>query len=135
MPSGFTRWPWWRRWFGRKAERTAAAFFRRDGYRIIAANVDDLRGELDLIAVKDQTVIVIEVRSSESRSVDELAGTVDLAKQKRITAATVRFLQRKRWLGVTVRFDVLAIRWPADAPPEFHHLPDAFPAVGDTSMF
>lgn len=133
--AGFTRWPWWRRWFGRKAERAAARFLSRRGFRILASNVDDRLGELDILAWHDVSLVVVEVRASESRSLDELAATVDRAKQKRITAATVRFLARRKLLGTTVRFDVLAVRWPPDRPPEFLHLPDAFPAVGNFQMF
>ena len=89
--AGFTRWPWWRRWFGRKAERSAARFLSRRGFRILATNLDDRLGELDILAWHDVSLVIVEVRSSESRSLDELAATVDRAKQKRITAAAVRF--------------------------------------------
>ena len=40
-----------------------------------------------------------------------------------------------RRLGMPVRFDVLAVRWPPGQKPEFLHLPNAFPAVGDFQMF
>ncbi len=130
-----TRWPWWRRWFGRKAERAAARFLSRRGFRILAYNWDDRLGELDLLAWHDVSLVIVEVRSSESRSLDEIAATVDRAKQKRITAAAVRFLSQRKLLGTTVRFDVLAVRWPPGQQPEFLHLPDAFPAVGDFQMF
>ena len=133
--AGFTRWPWWRRWFGRKAERSAARFLSRRGFRILATNLDDRLGELDILAWHDVSLVIVEVRSSESRSLDELAATVDKTKQKRITAAAVRFLTRRKLLGTTVRFDVLAVRWPPGRNPEFLHLPDAFPAVGNFQMF
>ena len=133
--AGFTRWPWWRRWFGRRAERSAARFLSRRGFRILAVNLDDRLGELDILAWHDVSLVIVEVRSSESRSLDELAATVDRAKQMRITAAAVRFLSRRKLLGTTVRFDVLAVRWPPGGSPEFLHLPDAFPAVGNFQMF
>ncbi len=135
MPPGFTRWPWWRRWFGRKAERAAAVFLRTQGYRLLAANVDDQWGELDLLALDGPTLVVVEVRSSESRAVDELAATVDFQKQRRITDATTRFLAKRKLLDMPVRFDVLAIRWPPGEKPEIRHYPDAFSAVGRNRMF
>lgn len=133
--AGFTRWPWWRRWFGRKAERSAARFLSRRGFRILAFNQDERLGELDILAFHDISLVIVEVRSSESRSLDELAATVDRAKQKRITAAAVRFLSRRKLLNSNVRFDVLAVHWPPGKEPEFLHLPDAFPAVGNFQMF
>jgi putative endonuclease len=135
VPSGFTRWPWWRRWFGRKAERTAALFLCQRGYRLLAANVDDRQGELDLLAIDGLTLVVVEVRSSESRTVEELAATVDLEKQRRITDATTRFLSKRKLLAMPVRFDVLAIRWPPGGKPEIRHYIDAFPASGRNRMF
>jgi len=35
LPAGFTRFPVWRRWFGRRAERFAARYLRRLGCRIL----------------------------------------------------------------------------------------------------
>ena len=45
-------------------ERAAARFLRRLGYRILAANVADPTGELDLLALDGDTLVVVEVRST-----------------------------------------------------------------------
>ena len=129
---GFSRWPWWRRWFGRRSERAAARFLRRLGYRILAANVADPAGELDLIALDGQTIVVVEVRSTAGDNLDRTAASVDLLKQRKVTEAAVRFLARKRLLeGVAVRFDVLVLGWPPTArEPVVRHYPHAFEAVG-----
>ncbi len=50
-PADFARWPFWRRWFGQRSERFAARYLRARGYRVLAANVADRRGELDLLAL------------------------------------------------------------------------------------
>jgi putative endonuclease len=133
----FSRWPWWRRWFGLRSERAAARFLRRLGYRIIAANVADPTGELDLIAVDGQTVVVVEVRSTGSADLERTAASVDLRKQRKITDAALRFLSRKRLLeNVPVRFDVLVLSWPPTArEPVVRHIPHAFEAVGRFQMF
>src|SRR5829696_7373317 len=111
-PGGFSRWPWWRRWFGRRSERAAARFLRGLGYRVVAANVSDPAGEIDLIAVDGQTVVVVEVRSTAGDDWERTAASVDLRKQRKITGAAVRFLARRRLLeGVAVRFDVLVLCW------------------------
>lgn len=134
---GFTRWPWWRRWFGRRSERAAARFLRYLGYRVIAANVADPAGELDLIAIDGQTLVVVEVRSTASNDLEATAASVDLRKQRKITEAALRFLSRQRMLGrVAVRFDVLVLSWPPTAPePVVRHIPHAFEAVGRFQMF
>ena len=137
---GFARWPWWRRWFGRRSERAAARFLRGLGYRVLAANVSDPAGELDLLALAGDTLVVVEVRSTASDRPDALentAASVDLRKQRKITGATLRFLAARRLLGkIAIRFDVLAMSWPAHArEPTVKHIPHAFEAVGKFQLF
>ena len=133
----FTRWPWWRRWFGLRSERAAARFLRRAGFRILAHNVSDRAGEIDLLALDGPALVIVEVRSSESKDFQELAASVNHAKQRRLTDAALRFLQRHRLLNaVPVRFDVLALRWPpGTSEPEVRHFRHAFTAVGRFQMF
>jgi putative endonuclease len=137
---GFSRWRWWKRWFGRRSERAAAKFLRRLGYRLLASNVSDRDGELDILALDGETLVIVEVRSTSSErleAVEETAATVDRRKQKKITDATARFLARRRLLGkVAVRYDVLVIAWPESArEPAFRHIPHAFESVGRFQFF
>lgn len=131
----FARWRWWKRWFGRRAERAAARFLRGLRYRLLAANVSDRDGELDLLAVDGETLVVVEVRSTSSarpEAIEETARSVDARKQKKITDATARFLNRRGLLGkVAVRYDVLVIAWPEGArEPTVRHIPHAFESAG-----
>jgi putative endonuclease len=131
LPPGFTRFPVWRRWFGRRSERAAAKFLRRQRFRILGRNVDDRRGEIDVLALDGQTLVIVEVRSSETKTFEELAATVNSDKQRRLTDATLRFVQRRKLWNVGVRFDVLALRWPPGArEPEVRHYRHAFQSVG-----
>ena len=136
MADGFARWPYWRRWFGQRSEKAAGRFLRRLGYRVLAANLFEQVGEIDWLALDGTTLVVVEVRSSETRSLTDVAATVDLPKQRKLTDAALRFLGRRGLLGHPLRFDVLAIRWPAGArEPEFLHLRNAFEAVGRYQFF
>jgi putative endonuclease len=132
----FARWPLWRRWFGFRSERFAARFLRTLGYRILGRNVADLRGEIDLLALDGQTLVVVEVRSTESDDFQKVAASVDREKQRRLTNAILRFLKRRKLLDTAVRFDVLAICWPADGrEPAIRHYRHAFQAVGRFQMY
>jgi putative endonuclease len=137
---GFTRWPWWRRWFGQRSERAAAKYLRSLRYRILAANVADSAGELDLLALDGETLVIVEVRSTASDRPDALeqtAASVDLRKQRKITGAMLRFLSARRLLGkIAVRFDVLAMSWPAHArEPTIKHIRHAFETTGKFQWF
>ena len=75
MPSSFTRWPWWRRWF-RTAFRMSTVqvlLLAQLGYRILARNLSDSAGELDLLVLDGQTIVVVEVRSSENANFRQFA--------------------------------------------------------------
>lgn len=132
----FGRWPFWRRWFGQRSEKFAAKYIRKFGYKILAANLSDRLGELDLIARDGEVLVVIEVRSKIDPDPQVAANSVDYAKQKRITDATLRFLTLHKLLGRTVRFDILALGWPANAKePAVLHIKNAFEATGRFQMF
>jgi putative endonuclease len=133
-PVSFSRWPWWRRLFGDRSERAAARFLQKAGLKIIARNVADAQGELDIVAFDPNTqeFIIVEVRSTASRDLHRPLDSVNFTKQKKLTEAAFRFLARKRLLGtVAVRFDVLALSWPVDASePTIRHVANAFESVG-----
>ena len=132
----FTRYPWWRRWFGARSEKAAARFLRGLGYRIVAANVADTEGEIDLIAVDGRTLVIVEVRSTASDDLDRTTASVDDRKQRKVTGAALRFLKRRRLLGrVNVRYDIVVLSWPATArEPVVRHIPHAF-EPGDRFQF
>jgi putative endonuclease len=135
-PAEFGRWPFWRRWFGQRSERAAARYLRKLGYRILAANVADSEGEIDLLALDGKTLVVVEVRSRSVADPRVAAETVNYPKQRRLTEATVRFLSRRGLLGTNVRFDVLAIGWPPEArEPTILYIPHAFEATGRFQFF
>ncbi len=139
-PAGFSRWRWWKRWFGRRGERAAAKFLRRLGYRLLASNVSDRAGELDILALDGETLVIVEVRSTSSDrpdAIEETAASVDLRKQQRITGAATRFLAARRLLGkIAVRYDILVVVWPELArEPAFRHIPHAFESTGRFQFF
>jgi putative endonuclease len=128
--------PWWRRWFGTRSERAAARFLRRRGYRILARNYRCPRGELDVIALDGDSLVFVEVRSTEGADLTRPALSVDAVKQRRLTDLALHYLQQQRLLGHPARFDVLAVSWPAGhREPEIAHYPNAFEAVGRFQMF
>jgi putative endonuclease len=127
---------WWRRWFGSRSERAAASFLRRLGYRLLASNVHNRFGELDLIALDGRTVVFVEVRSTEKETTLEPGESIDATKQQKLTRAALAWLKDKRLLDHAARFDALLIAWPAGArEPRIEHVRHAFDAVGRGQMY
>lgn len=136
LPRGLTRWPIWRRWFGTRAERAAEKRLRQLGCRILARNVNLPGGELDLIVLDGEVIAFVEVRSTEEGDIARPIESVDAAKQKKVCHLAKLWLQRHRLLGRPVRFDIVAVRWPAEAAePTIEHFPDAFEPPGRYQFF
>src|SRR5205823_1827576 len=113
------------RWFGGRAERAAAKFLRRKGYRILSRNLVLPTGELDIVALDGRTLVFVEVRSTECADVLRPVESVDAVKQRKLTDLALAYLQKHRLLGHPARFDVLAVSWPGDRrDPQIVHYPD-----------
>jgi putative endonuclease len=137
-PIHFARYPWYRRWFGQRSERATAKYLRSVGMRIIAQNHLDAerRGEIDLLAVDGETLVIVEVRSTQTTNWERTAESINHEKQRRLTEAALRFLKRRKLIGIPVRFDVVILCWPPEqVHPEIRHFRNAFQAVGRYQFF
>ncbi|MCX7701122.1 MAG: YraN family protein [Gemmataceae bacterium] len=127
---GLTHWPWWRRWFGSRSERAAAAFLRRAGYRIVVHNYRSPQGEIDLIATDGPCIVFVEVRSTAGVDIQRIAESIDREKQRRISAAARHFMHRFRLGDRPARFDVMLVQWrPEFKTPQVRHIKAAFETV------
>ncbi|MEO5975250.1 MAG: YraN family protein [Ilumatobacteraceae bacterium] len=98
---------------GRWAEELTARWYKRNGYRVIARNWRCPRGELDVVAVIGDELVVCEVKARASTAFGTPAEAVTLAKQLRLRRATSIFLtdlRSKHSLVIRhVRFDVACV--------------------------
>jgi putative endonuclease len=126
-----TRRPWWRRLFGTRSESAAARYLRRQGFRLLTRNYSCPLGELDLVAVEDECIVFVEVRSTAGTNPEPPSLSVDEVKQKRLTRLALHYLGKHRLLNHAARFDVLVMTWPPGQPePRIIHYRQAFDAVG-----
>jgi len=136
MPEGSPKQPWWRRWFGTRSERAAEQFLLKKKHRVLVRNWKCALGELDLVTRDGDTLVFVEVRSTESSNTELPALSVDVQKQQRLTRLALAFMKRYGVLDVAARFDVVIVAWPKGAKnPRIDHQPSAFPAVGQFRMY
>ena len=132
---------WRREWFrprtlGERGEAVAAKYLKRLGYKIVARGERGRLGEIDLVAVDGRTVVFVEVKTRQSQDAGHPADAVDADKQRRLTRLAMAFLKRHGLLEYPVRFDIVAVTWPADRRrPSIEHFRGAFEAQGRESMF
>lgn len=120
-----------RRRLGRRAEQAAARHLKRRGYRILARNLRSRLGEIDLLAesTEDRTIVVVEVKAAAGEDPPPEVH-VDARKQRKLTALADQLVRRHRLDDRRIRFDVIAVVWPADCkkPTRLTHHVNAFPA-------
>jgi putative endonuclease len=94
---------------GRRGERAAEKYLRRNGYRIVARNFRAAGAEIDLVAMDGETLVFVEVKTRRSRDAGAPEEAVDERKQKQIRRAAELFATRYRADEVTMRFDIIAV--------------------------
>jgi putative endonuclease len=124
---------------GKRGEQAAARLLRRKGLTVVAESESDKGGEIDIIAIdkRTQTIIFVEVKTHSTTKPGHPAERVDAEKQGRVTRAALRYLKRKKLLGVKARFDVIAVWWQTggDEPNRIEHYEAAFEAVGGYQFY
>ena len=112
---------------GRRGEDLAADHLRALGYRLVARNHTNQVGELDLVALDGETVVVVEVKS-RSKAGRAPAEAVNGRKRRKLTLAATLFLKLNHWENRPARFDVVEVVSPPGAAPVINHIRRAFEA-------
>lgn len=94
---------------GKIGEIEAAIYLKKEGYTIVCMNFKCMKGEIDIIAEKDKTLIFIEVKTRTSQKYGEAREAVDNRKQKHIYEAARYFLYKTKMEEAYTRIDVIEI--------------------------
>jgi putative endonuclease len=109
---------------GKQGEEQAVDFLKKNGYEILETNWIFQKAEIDIIARKDETLAIIEVKT---RSSIDFGLPQDFVKPKKIQllVKAVNEYVNQNQLDVSVRFDIIAIHKNANNF-NIDHLEDAF---------
>jgi putative endonuclease len=100
---------------GRAAEDAACHFLERAGYRIVTRNFRHRLGELDVVAIEDGVLALVEVRYRAGSRYGGAAASITPAKQRRLVRAAQVLLARHPALArLPARFDVVAVAGGGD---------------------
>ncbi len=110
---------------GKLGEALAERYLVRSGYSILARNYVFQKAEIDIIAQKeDDLIVVVEVKTRNSSFFGDPQSFVTPAKIKLLVKAANQFLiEQER--EEEVRFDIIAVL-KNSTTEEITHFPDAF---------
>lgn len=109
---------------GSRGEEIAAKHLAGKGFRICTRNWRYLKAEVDIIAEKDNKLVIVEVKTRGSNEFGEPELFVTKQKQKHLAKAAHAYILQNE-LDMEVRFDIVSVLMKGKEPL-VHHIEAAF---------
>ena len=94
---------------GQFGEQLAAEYLQRRGYEVIERNVRRREGEIDLVAVRDGTLVFVEVKLRNPGPMGGAVEAVTSTKRRRLRELAGAYAAEHPELPSDLRIDVVAI--------------------------
>jgi putative endonuclease len=111
---------------GNYGERVAAAFVRRNGYKVLTRNYKTTRGEIDLVCRHGDILVFVEVKTRSETDVVPASEAIDERKEEALQNAARSYLNLLDRDDITYRFDAVEVRLKAGEVPACALLPNFF---------
>jgi putative endonuclease len=113
---------------GRLGEETAQHFLEGQGYRILANNYRSIYGEIDIIGIKNKSLVFLEVKNWNTVPPEFLEQAIGPRKRTRIIKSALCYLREHPEMdGLSRRFDVVFV---SDRGGSILHIKDAIRGDG-----
>jgi putative endonuclease len=109
---------------GKEGEAFALEWVKRNGYKVLHTNWRFGKKELDIVTLKDNMIIVFEVKTRLNDYWEEPKEAVRHRKQKNIIEAADAYVNHYDY-DMEVQFDILSLLHKGNGF-ELEHIPDAF---------
>ena len=106
---------------GRRGERRAEKYLKKQGYTLLERNYIATVGEADLIMSDGETIVFIEVKTRSSDAFGMPSQAVDGRKQSKYHLIASEYLLKNNLDNADLRFDVVEI-----LKKEINHIKNAF---------
>ncbi|MCK5170529.1 MAG: YraN family protein [Bacteroidales bacterium] len=109
---------------GKKGEEIARSFLLENGFIIRHLNWRYKKNELDIVAEKNNLLVVVEVKTRTSEYFENPREAVTIKKQKFIITATDAYINEFN-INCETRFDIIAVSLLM-TETKIEHIEDAF---------
>ena len=113
---------------GRRGESLAAEYLEANGYHLVLSNFKvpigrnsrsvSVTGEIDIVALEDDTLTFVEVKTKTSAAFAEPLASVTTRKQRQITRTARVYRRIFQLTQMPHRFDVVSVLLVPDAEPQ-----------------
>ena len=110
---------------GNRGEQIASDYLTAKGYKILEQNWYFRKKEIDIIAEKNDFLVIIEVKSRSVGFQENPRDAVNMKKQRFLIQAANAYID-KYDINLEVRFDILTVVFFNDQEYEIEHIDDAF---------
>lgn len=115
-----------RKKLGERGEDAAVAFLERGGMTIVERNWRCKAGEIDIVALDGDTLVMCEVKTRRTAAKGTPEEAVTPSKQRRYAKLTAAYVQAAGIEPVEVRFDVITLLVIAEDRALLRHYRAAF---------
>lgn len=112
---------------GKAGEDEAVRWLEAQGYEVLARNVVNHGGEIDVVARDGATVCFLEIKARQGDRHGLAIEAVGFAKQRRLSRAAALYLTSRGWHGRPCRFDVLGLDLEREGGWRYTLVRNAFP--------
>jgi len=110
---------------GKEGEGAASAYLQAKEYAILHTNWRWHHYEIDIVAAKEDEIIIVEVKTRSSSYLGEPEEAVNKGKIKRLVTAANAYVRFFR-IDLPVRFDIITLIRKEDGGFTIEHIEDAF---------
>lgn len=110
---------------GNAGEKIAVSHLESHGYSILDRNFKAGRGEIDIIAMQENILVFIEVKTKKHGDFGDPITWVTRNKQRQIGRVSQAYLLQHAVQDMDIRFDVITLEWKNGAY-HLEHIENAF---------
>jgi len=97
-----------RKLFGDKGEKLACEYLEKKGYKILETNWYHNKKEIDIICLKNNELVIVEVKTRKTDFFGKPEDAVTMKKQNFLIEAAQNYIEQNN-INLDTRFDVISI--------------------------
>lgn len=109
---------------GKMGENEAIKYLISQGYRIVDRNYRTKLGEIDIIAIKSNVLVFVEVKTRTSAKYGYPYEAVNWKKREKIYKTSLIYIKYKKMEGYQIRYDIIEVF--LRKKPRINHIENAF---------